>query len=81
MVAGLAGHNFLIQAKSGAGASFTPAELDFEKSWRGAVVNLESKEAAIEWATRTRHELRRRSASYALMAAVCDPTPYEKGTQ
>jgi hypothetical protein len=68
MVAGMAGRNFLIQAKSGADATFTTAEVEFAKGWRGEVVDLPSEAAAIEWATRTRHELRRVSEAKALTA-------------
>jgi Holliday junction resolvase len=68
MVAGMAGQNFLIQAKTGEGANFTPAEVEFSKNWRGEVVVLASEKAAIEWATRTRHELRRQSEAKALTA-------------
>lgn len=68
MVAGMAGQNFMIQAKSGDGADFTPAEVEFAKNWRGEVVDLSSEMAAVEWATRTRHELRRQSEAKALAA-------------
>jgi hypothetical protein len=66
MMAGLGEVNFMIQAKTGEDASFTPAEVDFARDWRGTVVNLPSTDAAIEWATRTRHELRRASQLKAL---------------
>ena len=61
MMIGLGGVTDLIQAKTGARAPFTPAELDFAKNWRGrAIVNLASKGAAIEWATKARLERRGR---------------------
>ena len=71
MLAGLGGQNFMIQAKSGEDARFTPDEIAFAKAWRGTVVVLASERAAIEWATRTRHELRRQSEAKALTAARC----------
>jgi hypothetical protein len=66
MVIGLLGVTDMVEAKSGDAATFTPAQIEFRKHWKGApIVNLASKQAAIEWATRTRHERRRASAACA----------------
>ena len=69
MMIGLGGVTDLVQAKTGEDASFTPAEIEFAKNWRGRpIVNLVSTAAAIEWATRTRHERHRQSALKAALA-------------
>lgn len=61
MMIGLGGVTDLVQAKTGEDAPFTPAEIEFAKNWRGKpIVNLPSKAAAIEWATRARLERRGR---------------------
>jgi hypothetical protein len=71
MMIGLGGVTDLVQAKTGDKAPFTPAELEFAKNWRGRpIVNLTSKEAAIEWATRARHERRRQGETKALAPCV-----------
>lgn len=69
MVVGLGGVTDLIEAKSGDDARFSKGQKEFAEKWRGAkVVNLPSKQAAIEWATRTRHERRRASEPKLLVS-------------
>jgi hypothetical protein len=69
MVIGLGGVTDLVEAKSGERARFSEGQKEFAEKWRGAkVVNLPSKQAAIEWATRTRHERRRQNDAKALAA-------------
>lgn len=64
MQVGLCSVDNMVEAKSGDAATFTPAQIAFRKKWKGApIVSLASKQAAIEWATRTRHERRRASAA------------------
>jgi hypothetical protein len=71
MVIGLGGVTDLVEAKSDKrihhqkDGGLSAGQKAFAAKWRGAaVVDLPSKEAAIEWATRTRHE-RRRARVYA----------------
>lgn len=67
MVIGLNGITDLVEAKDGPNALWTPAQLEFMRTWRGSpVVRLDSKQHAIEWATRTRHERRRASVPQAI---------------
>jgi hypothetical protein len=71
MTIGLGGITDLVQAKTGDKAPYTDAELEFAENWRGRpIVNLPSKQAAIEWATRERHERRRRADTPLLVAAA-----------
>ena len=72
MVIGIGGTaTDMVQAKTGDKADFTPAEIKFEKNWRGKpIIVLKSVEEAIVWATRTRHELRRAHEPKALPPCV-----------
>jgi hypothetical protein len=69
MVIGQGGITDMVQAKSGAGASFTDGEVDFAKAWTGRpILNLESVEQAPAWAIQERHNRRNASAQRALAA-------------
>jgi Holliday junction resolvase len=71
LVVGLGGVTFLVEIKAGEKAPVTDGQQAFADTWRGSpVVFLRSKVEAVEWATRTRHELRRKSDAKALAACV-----------
>ena len=71
IVAGFGGMTWMIEVKNGKDGSLSDGQKEFALKWRGTpVVNLLSKAEAIEWATRTRHELRRRGDAKALAACV-----------
>ena len=71
LVVGLDGMTDLVEIKAGVKAKLTDGQKDFAATWRGApVVVLHSRAEAIEWATRTRHERRRKSDAKALAACV-----------
>ena len=66
---GLGGVDNMVEIKSGDKAPYTPAQVAFHESWRGApIVRIPSVQSAIEWCTRTRHERRQRSEAKALEA-------------
>jgi len=59
----------MIEVKRDDKATYTQAQLELRKSWRGApIVRLENKAQAEEWARRTRNERGRASAIRAVMA-------------
>ena len=61
MVIGRHGITDLVEAKDGECAPWTKAQLEFLKTWRGSpVVRLNSKQHAVEWATRTIRERQHR---------------------
>ncbi|HJW74827.1 MAG TPA: hypothetical protein VJ787_04045 [Thermoleophilia bacterium] len=57
LVVGLAGHDFLVEAKAAKG-KLSDGQSEFARTWRGApVVVLWSRAEAREWLIRTRHAL------------------------
>lgn len=74
MVIAQGGITDMVQAKSGAKASFTDAEVEFARQWTGRpILNFESVEQATAWAIRERHDRRAASAQKAL--AACKHRP------
>jgi hypothetical protein len=52
----------MIEVKSTAEATYTPAQIELRKRWRGSpIVRIESAKQAEEWARRTRHARSRAS--------------------
>lgn len=62
LMVGLWGVTDLVEVKSGPDATYTPAQVELRKRWRGSpIVRLENRRQAEEWARRTRHERSRAS--------------------
>ena len=69
MVIGLDGITDLVEVKDGEDADFTDDQIAFYRTWRGSkVVVIPSKQAAIAWAAKTRHNRRVASQQKQLTA-------------
>jgi hypothetical protein len=61
----------LVEVKSTADATYTPAQIEFRKGWRGSpIVRLENRSQAEEWARRTRAARSRASVRAVIPSEV-----------